>query len=167
MAGGLAVKGPRSAGEMVIVVAVTPVTIVPGAIRPATGVSVMPVAIPLVFPEGNLRVVGADVGVPDVGVSGKKAYGGFNVKVTDAGEPDRACETVTLVEVTAATVVPGAMVGSPETAIPTVTPLVFAKCRIWGRSVPVTGFPSRLVAAALVGSENEMAVAVVGALLGD
>src|SRR5580693_1705115 len=109
MAGGVAVKGPRSAGEMVIVVAVTPVTIVPGAIRPATGDSVMPVAIPLVFPEGNLRVVGADEGVPDVGVSGKKAYGGFNVKVTDAGEPDRACETVTLVEVevevTAATVV--------------------------------------------------------------
>jgi hypothetical protein len=119
----------------------------------------MPIAIPLVPPDANFSLVGAAVGVPDNGVADKLAYGAFSVKMTDAGLPVRGRETITVVGVTAATVVPGAMVGSPETPIPTVTPVVFAKFKMTRGSAAVGGLPSMVAAAELGVSVKEKAVA--------
>jgi hypothetical protein len=84
----------------------------------------------------NVNVVGFALGAPDLGVSWNEAYGGFNVNFTDEGAPVRSCESVTLVGFcpetlgsTSATVVPSA-IPVPATAIPTVTPLASAKCKI-------------------------------------
>src|SRR5580698_3912372 len=135
---------PSMGCESFTVVAVTFVTVVPGAIRPATGTSVMPTAMPLVAPEENFRVLGLAAGVPDEGVAVKEANGGFIVNVTEDGEPVSTCETITVPAPGSAyaTVVPLAT-PDPETPMPIVTPVVSAKCS-------TTRSPSSEVAPALV-----------------
>ena len=92
------------------------------------------------------------------------------MNVTDAGEPDRACETVTVADgttVTSATVVPLAT-EVPVTSIPTVTPVVWAKynTRSGSFGVPVV-LKSMVVADALVVSGKEKAGGDVGSPLAD
>jgi hypothetical protein len=120
----------------------------------------MPTATPFVPPDVNFSARGLAAGVPDVGFSEKWEYGGFNVKVTDVGDPDRACDTVTVFEVVATAVVPPA-IDDPVTVIPIVTPLVSLKCRTQ------SDWPSMVVAAELVGSVNVNAGACVGSPVSD
>jgi len=156
--------------ERTTVVEVILVTFVPGAMSPVTGASVIPTATPSVWFAGNFSVVGWATGVPDDGISEKWANGRFSVKVTDEGDPARACETITLGGVvfgfTSATVVPLVM-EDPATGIPTVTPLTSAKCRTMRGSDAVGGWPSMVVAGELVASEKEKTGAVAGSPLDD
>ena len=123
-------------------VPVAPVTVVPGATRFGTGLRTAPTAIPFVCPAGKVIVVGWLAGEPEDGWHVKVTNGGFSVKVadvTDAGAPEMACEIVTVVGVTAVTIVPPGMDG-PETPIPAITPAVALKCSTTsGPSGPVTG----------------------------
>jgi hypothetical protein len=151
----------------VTVVDVTAVTVVPGEMRlDGTGARVIPTAMPLVFPAVKFRVVGLAAGVPDDGLALIAPNGGCNVKITDPGEPDIPCEIVTLVALTPATVAPLGMKGEPPTAIPTVTPVVSAKCKTSRGSSGVADSPSIVVAGVIVGNVSENA-GLDGSPMGD